>query len=112
MWKDLRIHGFLLGMYCRHLDQVLLGCLQVSSQTTEQILLRRENGEIIKTIVLVKPEGRRQKSRSGMRNEIDGWMDGVEKDLRNLGVFNWKTKVQAGDGWRKFVEQANTHKGL
>ena len=43
---------------------------------------------------------------------MDGWMDGVEKDLRNLGVFNWKTKVQAGDGWRKFVEQANTHKGL
>jgi hypothetical protein len=32
------------------------------------------------------------------------WMYGVEKDLRNLGVVNWKTKEQEGDGWRKFLE--------
>jgi hypothetical protein len=29
-------------------------------------------------------------------------MDGVEKDLRNLGVVNWKTKAQEQDGWRNF----------
>jgi hypothetical protein len=39
-------------------------------------------------------------------------MDGVEKDLRNLGVFNRKTKAQEWDGWRKFLEQAKTHKGF
>jgi hypothetical protein len=39
-------------------------------------------------------------------------MDGVEKDLRKLGVVDWKTKVQKQDGWRKFLEQAKTHKGL
>jgi hypothetical protein len=39
-------------------------------------------------------------------------MDGVEKDLRNLGVVNWKTKAQERGGWRKFLEQAKTHKGL
>jgi hypothetical protein len=39
-------------------------------------------------------------------------MDGVEKDLRNLGVVNWRVKVQERDGWRKFLEQAKTHKGL
>jgi hypothetical protein len=33
--------------------------------------------------MLVKPEGKRKKSRSRMR-----WMAGVEKDLRNLGVVN------------------------
>jgi hypothetical protein len=38
-------------------------------------------------------------------------MNGVEKDLRNLGGVNWKTKVQAGDGWRKFLEQAKAHEG-
>jgi hypothetical protein len=52
----------------------------MSSLTTKQILLRRENGEIMKTIMLVKPEGKRKKGRSRMR-----WMDGVAKDLRNLG---------------------------
>jgi hypothetical protein len=40
------------------------------------------------------------------------WMDGVEKDLRNLGVVNWKTKAEEWDGWRKFFKQAKTHKGL
>jgi hypothetical protein len=32
---------------------------------------------------------------------MDGWMDDVE-DLRNLGVDNWRAKVQERDGWRKF----------
>jgi hypothetical protein len=40
------------------------------------------------------------------------WVDGVEKDLRNLGVVNWKTKAQERDDWRKFLEQTKTHKGL
>jgi hypothetical protein len=57
--------------------------------------------------MLVKPERKRKKSRPRMR-----WMDGVEKDLRNLCVVNWKTKAQERNGWRKFSEQAKTHKGL
>jgi hypothetical protein len=39
-------------------------------------------------------------------------MDGVEQDLRNLGVVNLRAKAQARDGWRKFLEQAKTHKGV
>jgi hypothetical protein len=68
---------------------------------------RRENDEIIKRIMFVKPEGKRKKSRPRMR-----WTDGVDKDLRNLGVVNWKTKAQERDDWRNFLEQAKTHKGL
>jgi hypothetical protein len=36
----------------------------------------------------------------------------VEKDLRSLGVVNWKAKAQERDGWRKFLEQAKTHEGF
>jgi hypothetical protein len=57
--------------------------------------------------MLVKPEGKRKNGRPRMR-----WMDGVERDLRNMGVVNWKTKAQERDGWRKCLEQAKTHKGL
>jgi hypothetical protein len=39
-------------------------------------------------------------------------MDGMEKDLRNLGIVNWKTRAQAGDSWRKFLKQVKIHKGF
>jgi hypothetical protein len=54
---------FLLGMYYPYLDLAPLGYLQMSSVTTEQILLRRENEEIRKGIRLLKPEGKRKKGR-------------------------------------------------
>jgi hypothetical protein len=60
----------------------------------------------MKTIMFVKPEGKRKKERSRMR-----CISGVEKDLRNLGGVNWKTKAQAEDGWRKILEQAKAQKG-
>jgi hypothetical protein len=47
-------------------------------------------------MILVKPEGERKKGRLRMR-----WM-GVEKDLRNLAVANWKTKAKELDIWRYF----------
>jgi hypothetical protein len=70
-------------------------------------IIRRENEEIIEIITLVKPEGKRKKGRPRMR-----WMDGVEKDSRNLDVVNWKTKTQERDGRRKFLDQGKTHKQL
>jgi hypothetical protein len=51
-------------------------------------VIRGENKEIIKIIVLIKPGEKRKKGRTSMR-----WMDGVEKNLRNFGVINWKTKA-------------------
>jgi hypothetical protein len=66
-----------------------------------------QNEEIIKRLMIVKPEGKRKKGRPRMR-----WIDGVEYDLRSLGVVNWKAKAQEKDGWRKFLEQAKTHEGL
>jgi hypothetical protein len=40
------------------------------------------------------------------------WTDGVEKDLMNLGVVNWKTKTQERDGWRNILQQTKTRNGL
>jgi hypothetical protein len=54
-------------------------------------VIRRENEEIIKRIILVKLEGKRKKGRLRM-----GWVDGMEKGLRNLGVVNWKKGTRTG----------------
>jgi hypothetical protein len=56
-------------------------------------VIRRENEDIIKRLMIVKPEGKRKKGKPKMR-----CMDGVEKDLRNFGVVNLKTKAQERDG--------------
>jgi hypothetical protein len=64
----------------------------------------------MKTIIkrmFVKPEEKRRKGRPRMR-----WMNGVEKDLRNLGVVNWETKAQDRNGWRSFIERAKSNKSL
>jgi hypothetical protein len=60
-------------------------------------VIRRENEDVIKRIMLVKPERKGKEHRTRIR-----WMDGVDKYLRNLGVVNWKTKAQERDGWRNF----------
>jgi hypothetical protein len=68
----------------------------------------RENEEIIKKkLMTVKLEGKRKKDRPRMR-----WIGGVENDLRNLGVVNWRAKAHERDGWRKFLEQAKSQEGL
>jgi hypothetical protein len=69
-------------------------------------IIKRENEEIIKRLMIAKPEGERKKGRAIMK-----WMDGV-KDLRNLGVVNWRAKAQERDGCRRFLEQAKTHEVL
>jgi hypothetical protein len=56
-------------------------------------VIRRDNEEIMKRLMIVKPEGKRKKGRPRIR-----WMDCVEKDLRNLGVVNWRAKAQDRDG--------------
>jgi hypothetical protein len=54
--------------------------------------------KIIKRIMPVKPEVKRKKGRPRIR-----WMDGVDKDLRNFGMVNWKTKAQERDGSSQMV---------
>jgi hypothetical protein len=53
----------------------------------------RINEENIKRVTIVKPEEEMKKGRLRMR-----WMDGAEKDLRNLGAVNWRAKAQGRDG--------------
>jgi hypothetical protein len=57
--------------------------------------------------MFVKPEGKRKKSRSRMR-----WMDGMEKDLRNLGVVNWKKQRYKDGGAGEIFRAGLTHKEL
>lgn len=41
----------------------------------------------------------RREKKKGRQNE----MDGVEDNLRSLGMGDWKTTAQEQGGWRKFL---------
>ncbi len=40
------------------------------------------------------------------------WIDGVQSDLRTLGIQNWQQQAQNRDRWNSILDQAKTHQWL
>ena len=55
-----------------------------------------------------KPDGRIKRGRPKRRR----WMDCTERDLRILGMINWRSMVFRRYEWKKFPWQAKTREGL
>jgi hypothetical protein len=94
-------------LYSLFNDDNVIKIIKINRLSWAGHTIRRENEEIIKKIMIVKLEGKRNNSGRKMK-----WIYGVEKDLGNLDMVNWETKVQDLDGWRKFLEQAKNYKWL
>ena len=62
---------------------------------------------ILKKIFNTKPDGARSVGRSKLR-----WEDGVDQDMRILGVKNWKKVALNRDEWAKLLKKARAHQGL
>jgi hypothetical protein len=54
-----------------------------------------------------KPDGVRNVGRPELR-----WEDGVDQDIRILGVKNWKKVALNRDEWAKLLKKARAHQGL
>jgi hypothetical protein len=61
----------------------------------------------IKKIFNTKPDGVRSVGRPKLR-----WEDGVDRDIRMLGVKNWKKVALNGDEWAKLLKKGKAHLGL
>ncbi|KAJ4446954.1 hypothetical protein ANN_13656 [Periplaneta americana] len=66
-------------------------------------LIRKEESEIPKRVMLTQPDGTRRKGRPRSR-----WIDGVDGDARAVGVRNWRVVALYRDGWRRVLEEAKT----
>jgi predicted patatin/cPLA2 family phospholipase len=57
--------------------------------------------DVMKRIIVVKTVREQQQMKQQMKNEMDRRSgEGFEE----LGVDNWKTRVQEWDDWRKFLK--------
>jgi len=65
------------------------------------------NDRILKKIFNTKPGGVRSVGRPKLQ-----WEDGVDQDMRILGVKNWKKVALDRDEWAKLLKKARAHQGL
>ena len=70
-------------------------------------LVRMNNDRTIKKIFNTKPDGVRSAGRPKLR-----WEDGVDQDIRILGVKNWKKVALNRYEWAELLKKARAHQGL
>jgi hypothetical protein len=70
-------------------------------------LVRMDSDRTHKQIFNTKPDGARSAGRQKLR-----WEDGVDQDMRILGVKNWKKVVLNRKKWAKLLEKARAHQWL
>jgi hypothetical protein len=63
--------------------------------------------ETLNKIFNTKPEGASSVGRPKLQ-----WEDGVDQDMRILGVKNWKKVALNRDEWAKLLKKARAHQGL
>jgi hypothetical protein len=49
---------------------------------------------------LLKPEGTQSVGKPKV-----GWFESVEEDLKNMGVWNWRSKQQEREEWRTVLKR-------
>jgi hypothetical protein len=70
-------------------------------------LVRMNNDRTLQKIFNIKPDGTRSVGRPKLR-----WKDGINQDMRILGVKNWKKVALNRDEWAKLLKNARAHQGL
>ena len=62
----------------------------------------------VKKLTLLRSEGSRRAGRPKLR-----WLDGVEKDLRTLGIIRgWRRRALDRDRWIELLTAARSQNGL
>jgi hypothetical protein len=65
------------------------------------------NDRTLKKIMNSKPDGVRSVGRPKLR-----WEDGVDQDIRIVGIKYWKKVALDRDEWAKLFKKARVHQGL
>ena len=69
--------------------------------------MRMSEEKPAKKFTLLRPEESRRAGRPKLR-----WLDGVEKDLRTIGIRGWRRRALDRDRWREVLRAARAQNGL
>ena len=61
----------------------------------------------VKKHILLRPKGSRRAGRPKLR-----WLDGLEEDLRTLGISGWRRRALDRDRWKEVLTAARAQNGL
>lgn len=69
--------------------------------------IRMEAARVPSRLMNANPEGRR--SQGGQKKR---WLDSIIRDVRTLGIANWRTAALDRPTWKRHLEDAKIHTGL
>jgi hypothetical protein len=70
-------------------------------------LFRMQEFNSCTKFILTKSEGTRHVGKPRLR-----WLNLVEKDLKDMGVRNWRYKLKDQEQWRNILEEFKVHQAL
>ena len=66
-------------------------------------IMRMQEENPVQKLTLLRAEGSRRESRPKLTIR---WLDGVEEDLRTLGIRGWRRKALDRDRWKEVLTAA------
>jgi hypothetical protein len=83
-------------LYSIYTDPDIIKTIKISKLHWTGHIMRMPEENPVKKLTLLRPEGSRRADRPKLR-----WLDGVDKDLRTLGIRGWRRRELDRDRWKE-----------
>ena len=93
--------------YTIYTDPDKIKTIKISKLRWTGHIMRMPEENPVKKLTSLRPEGSRRAGIPKLR-----WLDGVEEDLRNLGIRGWRRRALDRDRWKEVLTAARAQNGL
>ena len=93
--------------YTLYTDPDIIKTIKISKLRCTGHIMRMPEENPVKKLTLLRTEGSRRAGIPKLR-----WLDGVEEDLRTLGIRGWRRRALDLDRWKEVLIAARAQNGL
>ena len=94
-------------LYSIYTDPDIIKTIKISKLNWTGHVNRMPEENPVKKLTLLRSEECRRAGRRKLR-----WLDGVEEDLRTLGIRGWRRRALDRDRWKEVLTAARVQTGL